>query len=385
MGGVDEALRLPAGALVGLGGLGGQLVGAAVDGRVRRLHEPAHGVDDDPRLLAAVGRVEVDDRPPVDLDVEDREVLADAGDVERAHGAALPDPAAERLVALPLELLGQLEPAGGHDAAVDQDVHVVGRELVEQALVVGDEHDAELGPVLADLPDAAGDRAQGVDVEAGVGLVEDGQLGLEDGHLQDLVALLLAAREALVEVAVGEDGVHAQPLHPLHDRQPQLQHRQVDALAGRQGLAQELDDRDAGDLLRVLEGEEHAGLGPHLGRPVGDVVALVEDPALRDLVLRVGEQGVGEGRLARAVGAHEGVDLPGLHRPGRSLAGSRGRRRPPDLAHRRRRSGVQILDAEQLAHGSKSITTTRIVVMPSTCGELSRAARHTVASGRLAA
>ena len=46
------------------------------------LHEPGHRVDDDPRLLGAVGRVEVDDRPPVDLEVEDREVLADAGDVE---------------------------------------------------------------------------------------------------------------------------------------------------------------------------------------------------------------------------------------------------------------------------------------------------------------
>ena len=218
-----------------------------------------------------------------------------------------------RLVALGLELLGQLGPAAVDDAAVDQDVHAVGRQLAEQALVVGDEHDAEAGPVLADLLDAAGHRAQGVDVEAGVGLVEDGQLGLEDGHLQDLVALLLAAGEALVEVAVGEGRVHAEPLHPVHDGQAQLEHGQVDALAGRQRLAQELDDRDAGDLLGVLEGEEHAGLGPHLGGPVGDVVALVEDAPAGDLVLRVGQQGVGERRLARAVGAHDGVHLAGLH------------------------------------------------------------------------
>ena len=32
---------------------------------------------------------------------------------------------------------------------------------------------------------------------------------------------------------------------------------------GPSGLAEELDHRDAGDLLWVLEGEEHAGLGPH--------------------------------------------------------------------------------------------------------------------------
>ena len=41
----------------------------------------------------------------------------------------------------------------------------------------------------------------GVDVELGVGLVEDGDLGPEHGHLEDLDPLFLAAREALVDVA----------------------------------------------------------------------------------------------------------------------------------------------------------------------------------------
>ena len=54
---------------------------------------------------------------------------------------------------------------------------MVGRQLVEQPLVVGDEHDAHLRPVGADLADALGDDAQRVDVEAGVGLVEDRQSG----------------------------------------------------------------------------------------------------------------------------------------------------------------------------------------------------------------
>ena len=121
----------------------------------------------------------------------------------------------------------------------------VGLEVVEQALVVGDGEDAELGPVAPHLLHALGHDLEGVDVEAGVGLVEDGDLGLEDRHLEDLVALLLAAGEALVEVPVGEGRVHVEALHPLHDRQPQLEHRQVDALAGRQGLAQEVDDRHA--------------------------------------------------------------------------------------------------------------------------------------------
>src|SRR5438034_9744880 len=41
-----------------------------------------------------------------------------------------------------------------------------------------------------------------VDIEAGVGLVEDRKLGLEHRQLEDFVALLLAAREAVVDGAI---------------------------------------------------------------------------------------------------------------------------------------------------------------------------------------
>ena len=133
--GVDEPRTPWPGALVGVGGLGGQLVGAAVDRRVRRLHEPRHRVDDRPRLLRRVRRVEVDDRRPSICRCSSGKSPLDAGDVERSFSS-------ERLVAVAFELLGQLHAADGDDAAVDQDVDVVGRELVEQALVVGDQHDA---------------------------------------------------------------------------------------------------------------------------------------------------------------------------------------------------------------------------------------------------
>ena len=247
------------------------------------------------------------------------------------------------------------------DAAVDEDVHTVGLQVVEQALVVGDQHDAEGGPIGAHLLHAAGDDLQGVDVEPGVGLVEDRQLGLEDRHLQDLVALLLAAGEALVEVAVGERRIHLQALHPVHDRQAQLEHRQVDALAGGERLAQELDHRDAGDLLRVLERQEHAGLGPYVGGPVGDVVALEEDAPGRDLVLRVGQQRVGEGRLARAVRAHERVHLAGLDSEvdASEDVAARASRRVVVGG----RPDVQILDPQQLRTGGRGHIASLITTM----------------------
>ena len=57
--------------------------------------------------------------------------------------------------------------------------------------------------------------------------------------------------------------------------QTELQDGEVDPLSGRERLAQELHQRDAGDFLRVLEGKEHSGFAPSLRRPAGDVLALV--------------------------------------------------------------------------------------------------------------
>ena len=161
--------------------------------------------------------------------------------------------------------------------------------------------------------DPFGHDAQGVDVEAGVGLVEDGQLRLEHRHLEDLVALLLPAGEALVQVALAEGGVHAQPLHPLEHRHPHLEHRPVVADAGRQGLAQELETGTPGISSGYWKARNMPGLGPHVGRPGGDVLAPEPDRAARHLVGGVAEQGVGQRRLARAVGAHQGVELALAH------------------------------------------------------------------------
>ncbi|MCH8319679.1 MAG: hypothetical protein IH790_01820 [Acidobacteria bacterium] len=56
---------------------------------------------------------------------------------------------------------------------------------------------------------------QGIDVEPGVGLVENRERRLEHRHLEDLVALLFAAGEPLVDRPVHETLVHPQQLHPL--------------------------------------------------------------------------------------------------------------------------------------------------------------------------
>ena len=135
-----------------------------------------------------------------------------------------------------------------------------------------------LGRGLAHLGDPVGDDAQRVDVEAGVGLVEDRDVGFEERHLEDLVALLLATREALVEVALREPLVHAELRGPFEQRHAHLEHRQVgDALARRHRLAQEVEDAHARDLLGVLEAEEQAARGALVGGERRDVVAAEDD------------------------------------------------------------------------------------------------------------
>jgi len=51
-------------------------------------------------------------------------------------------------------------------------------------------------------------RFERVNVQPGVGLVEDSQLRLKQSKLKDLVALLLSARETGVDVAVQKVGLH---------------------------------------------------------------------------------------------------------------------------------------------------------------------------------
>ena len=116
------------------------------------------------------------------------------GDVRGETGLA-----EDRAVALVLEAERQVLAAALDDPALGEDVDDVRGDVVQQPLVVGDQQDAEVR--VEHRVDALGDDPQGVDVEARVGLVEDRHLRLEDGHLEHLEPLLLAAREALVDVA----------------------------------------------------------------------------------------------------------------------------------------------------------------------------------------
>jgi hypothetical protein len=200
------------------------------------------------------------------------------------------------------------------DPPIHEHVHVVGLNVVEDALVVRDHERAHLRA--DELLDAARDHLQRVDVEARVGLVEHRDPRLQHRHLQDLDPLLLAAREAVVQVARRELARDLEAVHLGEERRPELLDgdRVVDAARARladgvDGRAQEVGHGHAGDRVRVLEGEEEPALRALVGGRLGDVLAVEADPAAGDPVGRVAGDRVGERRLARAVRAHDRVHL----------------------------------------------------------------------------
>jgi len=180
---------------------------------------------------------------------------------------------------------------------------------------MGDDDHRALGR--AQAIDALGDDLERVDVQPGVGLVQHCEPGFQQRHLQDFVALLLAAGEALIDRAVEEFLLHADRLHlGLHPREEV--HRVV---LGQAAVAAHRVDRSleevgvghAGNLDRVLEGEEEPGAGAFLGRQ-GEQVGTVPVHAAvgHGEGVAPGEH-LGQRALARTVGAHDGVHLAAAH------------------------------------------------------------------------
>ena len=99
---------------------------------------------------------------------------------------------------------------------------------------------------------------------------------------------------------------------------------QLGGLAVDRGLggAQEVGDRDAGDLDGVLHREEEAGAGALVDLHREHVLAVEGDRAGGDGVLGVTRERVGQRGLAGAVGAHDRVRLAGRGSSGRRRAGS---------------------------------------------------------------
>jgi hypothetical protein len=221
-------------------------------------------------------------------------------------------------------------------------VHAVGSQLVQQPVVVGDREHAEAVLVRGRF-DAPAHRAERVDVEAGVDLVEDRDAWMEHGQLQRLVALLLAAGQVDVERAVEEPAVEADAIRLGIDDRAEVARI---AAGGDERFGKHLLEPDARHFCRILQREEQTRVRalPRLHRE--DVGAVERHRSSEDLVARPPHQHVRQRRLARSVRAHDDVDLAAAHDQIDA---------PQDLAAVD--AGAQAVDDQLGSHGAR--TTTR--------------------------
>ena len=174
---------------------------------------------------------------------------------------------------------------------------------------MGDHHKRIIGRTQA--VDTLTHNPEGIHVQATVGLVQDGQVGLQHRHLEDFVALFFAAREAHIYAAGQETAVH------LH--QGQLAVHQLDELCTgewRQSLCLAVRSNGAlkhlgvghpGDLHGILESQENAFPGTFFRRKGQQGLAVQQGIAFRHSVARLARQNPAEGAFAGAVGPHYGV------------------------------------------------------------------------------
>src|SRR3984957_13548675 len=161
-------------------------------------------------------------------------IAARSSAAERVAETVMSGPRGGRLseadVAVLFEFVGQLRTARFDDPATDEDVHELRVDVAQNPGVVRDEQDPTvLGFGVA--VDALADHPQRVDVQTGIGLVEDRDLGLQQPQLQDLVALLLTTGKSFVDTAFAEGLVDVQLVHrglDLFDPVPQLRRLAAD-------------------------------------------------------------------------------------------------------------------------------------------------------------
>ena len=113
--------------------------------------------------------------------------------------------------------------------------------------------------------DAVRHDLERIDIEAGIGFIQDRQLGFEQRHLQDFGALFLAAGEPDIDRTPEHFGIDLQAPGGVLDHAHEIGRRDLGFLAMLAlGVERRLEEGHGGDARhfdRVLEGEEQAGGG----------------------------------------------------------------------------------------------------------------------------
>ena len=201
------------------------------------------------------------------------------------------------------------------DAAIHQHVDMIGHDIIEQALIMGDQQRGTIWP--AHRIDAIGNNAQRIDVEAGIGLIEHGKEWLQHVHLHHLVALLLAARKTLVHGALhhveGQAQFFGRGLGQLHEFRARRFRFAAQGALGVERRAQEQQVRNAGDLHRILQAQEQTGSSAFVRRLGQQILTAEGHRTAGHFIAGAAGQNIGQGGFAGAVWPHDSVHFTGIH------------------------------------------------------------------------
>src|SRR5699024_1199467 len=210
------------------------------------------------------------------------------------------------------KLASELCAASLDDLTIRENVYEVRNNVVEDALVVRNHDDSAVGLLLVGV-DSVGNDAQRVNVEAGAGLIHDSELCLEKVKLHNLVALLLAAGEALVNGTSDEGLVDMPTLTSLLQLVITLTKLSCFAANSGDSGAHALAHLHASNRGWVLHSEEKTCACTLINLKIDDVLAIEKNFTLGNLITRMTSDNVGQGGLARAVRAHDCMGLTGVN------------------------------------------------------------------------
>ncbi len=158
---------------------------------------------------------------------------------------------------------------------------------------MGDHHD---GVVFAlKLVDTVGDDFHGIDIEARIGFVEDGDLWGEDGHLEDFVSLFFTTGIIDVDGTFDKLFLNVEKFHFFPEQLLKIKRVKLfDALmlanfvetgSQKDGVA------DTGDLDRILKSHEYSFTGALFRFKIEDIdlfeIDFIEDLTLSGLIIRM--------------------------------------------------------------------------------------------------
>ena len=184
-------------------------------------------------------------------------------------------------------------------------------QIVQQALVVGDDHCAGLGSL--QFVEAIGYNAQSIYIKAGIRFVENGESRFQHSHLEYFVTFLLTAAEAFIHATVGKFVVQ-------FDNGAFLAH-QFQEFAGRQGGqmavftlfvdsgTHKVHHRNPRYIHRCLERKENTFMRTVFRTHSQKVLTVESYRTACHLVCRMSHQHIAQCTLSGSVLSHQGMHL----------------------------------------------------------------------------